>query len=540
MPREWDIYRRGGPQALWEHGLGFLDWSVERAMVEQHRNLERQLERLHGSAIGQKIFCGGLPRNADQLRRDVPLTTYEDYASLLAPRIAEAIPGEIHTWVRTSGRTNGEPKWFPVTKDAYEASKALGIGIINLVCARGRGDIRFPPRGRVLNLLAPPPYASGVMFRLLGEIWNTRNLPPTTTEYDEMPFDERMAETFSMGMTEGVDVVVGIASVLAGLGETLADRMSGQPITAAVRKPRATARMGRAMLRARLAGRGVMPKDIWKLRGVLTTGMDSSLFRERIRQTWGQYPLELYGMSEAPFLAVQTWDYTTLTFVPTLNFFEFIPDYELEKELGDPEYRPETRFLDEIEAGKNYEVVITNFNGGPAVRYRTGDIVRIPSLRNDRAGINLPQMAYYSRQTDLIDIAGFVRVTERTIWSALERAGIPYEDWTARKELWDGKPVLHLRVEPKRDIACSREEAEERLHHVLCDLDPDWADMELMAKLTPLRVSYLPHGSFQRYMEIKQAEGADLAHLKPVHMNAIDPVIDALLAAAPDKEPALT
>ena len=56
--------------------------------------------------------------------------------------------------------------------------------------------------------------------------------------------------------------------------------------------------------------------------------------------------------------------------------------------------------------------------------------------------------------------------------------------------------------------------------------------MGVIADLHPLRVTYLAEGTFQCYALRKQSEGADLAHLKPVHMNPSEMVMDALLEAA--------
>jgi hypothetical protein len=48
-------------------------------------------------------------------------------------------------------------------------------------------------------------------------------------------------------------------------------------------------------------------------------------------------------------------------------------------------------------------------------------------------------------------------------------------------------------------------------------------------EVDPLKLTILPKGSFQRYLETKKKAGFDLAHLKPPHMNASDKVIETLL-----------
>jgi hypothetical protein len=60
-----------------------------------------------------------------------------------------------------------------------------------------------------------------------------------------------------------------------------------------------------------------------------------------------------------------------------------------------------------------------------------------------------------------------------------------------------------------------------------------------MAGLKPLRVTYLPNGAFDRYVEGRRRAGADLGQLKPLHMNASDTAIVELTSApsAPAEEP---
>lgn len=51
-----------------------------------------------------------------------------------------------------------------------------------------------------------------------------------------------------------------------------------------------------------------------------------------------------------------------------------------------------------------------------------------------------------------------------------------------------------------------------------------------MLGIRPLRVTILPAGSFQRYYENRKKAGADLAHLKPPHMNASDAIVEDLVS----------
>jgi phenylacetate-coenzyme A ligase PaaK-like adenylate-forming protein len=272
----------------------------------------------------------------------------------------------------------------------------------------------------------------------------------------------------------------------------------------------------------------MLPKDLWSINGIMSGGADSTVLRERLRDLWGRYPLETYACAEGGLIASQAWDYGGLTFIPNLNLLEFIPEDEHLKWRLDNSYIPKTVLIDEVEVDKSYEIVITNFHGGAMVRYRVGDMLRITALGNDKLGIAIPQMVFERRADDLIDIAGFTRLTERVIWQAIESSHILYEDWTVRKEIIGEKPVLHVYLEAKDGSRPSGKRIASELHAQLKKLDKDYADLESILGVKPIQVSLLPEGAFKAYMAERQAEGADLAHVKPPHINPSDKTLSLL------------
>jgi hypothetical protein len=195
--------------------------------------------------------------------------------------------------------------------------------------------------------------------------------------------------------------------------------------------------------------------------------------------------------------------------------------------------------LDQVQPNQNYEVVITNLHGGALVRFRIGDMIRIVSLRNEEARVNLPQMMFHSRADYLIDIAGLGRLTERIIWEALENTGVPYVEWTTRKEVVGDRAVLHLYIEPKylngvaeRDIAKSfsheLQKLDKQYHHNPYNIYDSDAAAAAEASSRLVEVTLLPQGAFADYISRQQAEGADLGHLKPPHINPTDGTLAAL------------
>jgi hypothetical protein len=243
---------------------------------------------------------------------------------------------------------------------------------------------------------------------------------------------------------------------------------------------------------------------------------------------WGRYPLDFHGCTEGVFIAMQTWDYQGMTFIPHLNFLEFIPEEESIKSREDPTYQPSTLLLDEVTPG-NYELVITGFHGGSFVRYRTGHLIKIVSLRNEQLNIDIPQMVFLTRVDDQIDIAGFTRLSEKIIWQAIENTGLAYEDWTVRKEIKRDKPVLQLYIELKENGYVTPEQVSLTVHGELKKLDTPYAELESFTGLSPLEVTLLPENAFRLYKLRQQDAGADLTRLKPPHINPSDDAVDFLV-----------
>jgi len=275
---------------------------------------------------------------------------------------------------------------------------------------------------------------------------------------------------------------------------------------------------------------------LWSAKVIVGGGVDSALYRDRVEELWGRRPLEVYGGTEGGLYATQTWDYEDMTFIPNLNFFEFIPERERFRWELDHSYRPKTVLLDEVREGENYELVITNFHGGIMTRYRLGDMVRISSLRNKKLNVDIPQMVFHSRVDDLMDIASLGRLTERTIWEAVENTGIPYVDWVARKEIIDNKPALHVYLELRGDYIASEESVAVATREQFRRLDRRYrcnfynlmGDMETVLGLKPVEVTLLPRGAFAGYNSQRRAQGAGVGGMKQPHISPSEEVLSLL------------
>ncbi len=534
MTRPIELLRQGRKEELWQMCCGFLNLSLEQFMAIQKRLLLEEIELLKNSELGRRVMRGAMPETVEEFREQVPLTTYSDYLPELVEKKEDVLPTKPAMWVHTVGRA-GEYnlKWVPLSERfLYEFVRTAG-GVGLLASCNAQGDFLVKEHLKTLSTMASRYYGSGVVGYLMQQALGFDPLPSNA---EEMTFQKKIEAGFKEALCQGLDAFGGLPSILVYIGEMFKRGAISVDTRFLLSHPKASARFIKGLIKSKLAHRPMLPKDLWSVKVVVGGGIDSAIFGKGVEELWGRKPLELYGGTEGGIYAVQTWDYEGMTFIPNLNFFEFIPEREYFKWQLDHSYQPKTILLDEVKAGENYEIVITNFHGGIMTRYRPGDMVRISSLRNEKLNIDIPQMVFYSRADDLIDIASLGRLTGRVIEEAVENTGIAYVDWVARKELIDNKPALHLYLEPRDEYIASEEGMAAAIREQFKKLDRKYrcnfysliGNMETVLGLKPLEVTLLPQGAFSSYMTQRQAEGADLGHLKPPHINPSDEMLSLL------------
>jgi len=526
-----ELMRKGRKEELWQMCCGFIDLSLEQFMAIQKRLLLEQIALLKNCELGRKVMRGAMPETVEEFRAQVPLTSYIDYCPELLERREDVLPGKVARWVRTSGRS-GEysAKWVPMSEGFWRELLIVGGTLAVLALCRYRGDVaQVKEHLNLLMTMGPPEYGSRAVGDSAREAINFDFLP---SNGDDMPFEERIKAGFEEALYRGIDGFAGLPFILVAAGEQFKRQSGKVNLRLVLSHPSALFRLLKGLAKSKIAHRPLSPKDLWRIKGIIGSGTDTAIFKRRIEELWGRYPLEAYAGTEGGVYAIQTWDYDSMTFVPSLSFFEFIPEVEHSKWQLDHSYQPKTVLLDEVKAGGLYEVVITNFHGGALVRFRLGDMVRITALRNDNLGIDIPQLVFERRADDLIDI-GFMRLTEKIIWQAIENTGIPYADWVAYKEIIGERSVLHLHLELKDNYIASEKGLAKAVYEQIKRLDDgfihgDLSSLERIIDFKPIEVTLLPEGAFANYIAQRRAEGADLAHLKPPHINPSEKVLSLL------------
>lgn len=530
MANAKELLRQGRREELWQKYCGHLDLSLSQVMDIQRDLLMEQINLLANCELGRKLLGDEIPTSIEAFRKNVPITDYEDYVPYLPEKQEHVLPDGTYYWARTSGRSEVDSfKWIPCSQRMYKRNGEAVVTALTLASCSERGEVYLEPGDVLLMMTAPPPYISALYTRAAQDEMDIHFAPPLEVG-EKMEFQERTALGFEIVMQQGLDYFYGISSILAKIGEGFEQGGRGASIPLKMIRPSVITRLLKGVISAKLNRRNLLPKDLWNVKGIVTGGADTEIYRDRISRIWGRKPLEAYGSTEGGGNAFQAWNYKGMTFLPDLNFLEFIPYDEHVKLREDPSFHPETHFLDELEPGV-YELVITNLKGGIITRYRVGDLLEVIANQDNELGIDQPQFQFHSRADGIIDIAGFVQLTERKIWKAIEMVGLEYVDWTARKEAFEKEPILHLYLEAKANNEMTVSEIKEKFREALCKVDKEFADTEEILGGDHLRLSLLPQGAFERYIQTQQEAGADIAHLKPPHMQPSDKALNQLISA---------
>ncbi|MFC2003323.1 GH3 auxin-responsive promoter family protein [Chloroflexota bacterium] len=546
MSKIRELLRQGRHDDLWQMCCGFLDLNLEQFMAIQKRLLLEQVQLLNRCKLGRTLLHGAFPETVEEFREKVPLTSYEDYCPELSDRNEDVLPTRPRLWITTFRRSGKYPKYIPFSHKFWQEAALNFNAIAIFSTCKSRGDIPFKNGFKLFHAAGQPPYLTGMVARSAEEDLGFEFLPPLS-ESEGMTFEERVEKGFWLALSEGIDGFFGLGGILVAIGERFRQGSGATNLSQLLSQPKAMIRLTKGLIKSRLAGRAILPKDLWSIRLISCMGPDCVVYKDKIKELWGRNPLNVYGNSESTVIATQTWDFDSMVFFPNLNFLEFIPEEEHFMLQFDHTYRPKTLLLDEVKAGEIYELVITNFHGGIMTRYRIGDMVRITALRNEELNIDIPQMVFERRADDLIDL-GFIRLTESVIWQAIENTGISYRGWTARKEMVNS-PTLHLYLELKDNHIVSQEGVAAAIYEQIKKVDADRVYNELasLERLIdykrPIEVTLLPDGAFANYKKQRQAEGADLVNLKPPHINPTDTMLAELctkLKVAPEQEPVTT
>lgn len=506
-------------QEIWNQYCGFLDLNMEEYMNIQKRLMEEQISLWSNSTIGKTILKGKTPGNIEEFREMVPLTDYEDYADILLRKDGDSLPGNPVIWIQTTWEGGKHPiKVAPYTRSMLDTFRNNVVACLLLATSQEKGKFSYEEGDKMLYGLAPLPYATGLLPLLLGEETDIRFLPEVK-EAVNMSFSQRNKLGFKLALQKDVELFFGLGSVAYAVSQSLASSGAGSKDLASLLKcdPHMLYRMAKAKRLSKKENHPIRPKDLFGLKGFMVAGTDNRCYKDELEELWGIRPMEIFAGTEPSLIGTESWTRKGMYFFPDSCFYEFITEADMEKNEEDPSFVPHTLLMDEVVPGEIYELVLTVLKGGAFARYRCGDMYRCVGLSNREDETRIPRFEYIDRVPSIIDIAGFTRISENGITSAIRLSGLPVHNWAAAKEFNENnRPFLHMYVEVEKGALAERAVSSEILKEILSTyfkyIDQDYRDLKKILGMDPLVVTILKCGSFGAYSE---KYGKTLRHMNP-------------------------
>lgn len=506
-------------QEIWNQYCGFLDLNMEEYMNIQKRLMEEQISLWSNSIIGKTILKGKTPGNIEEFREMVPLTDYEDYADILLRKDGDSLPGNPVIWIQTTWEGGKHPiKVAPYTRSMLDTFRNNVVACLLLATSQEKGKFSYEEGDKMLYGLAPLPYATGLLPLLLGEETDIRFLPEVK-EAVNMSFSQRNKLGFKLALQKDVELFFGLGSVAYAVSQSLASSGAGSKDLASLLKcdPHMLYRMAKAKRLSKKENHPIRPKDLFGLKGFMVVGTDNRCYKDELEELWGIRPMEIFAGTEPSLIGTESWTRKGMYFFPDSCFYEFITEADMEKNEENPSFVPHTLLMDEVVPGEIYELVLTVLKGGAFARYRCGDMYRCVGLSNREDGTRIPRFEYIDRVPSIIDIAGFTRISENGITSAIRLSGLPVHNWAAAKEFNENnRPFLHMYVEVEKGALAERAVSSEILKEILSTyfkyIDQDYRDLKKILGMDPLVVTILKCGSFGAYSE---KYGKTLRHMNP-------------------------
>lgn len=494
-------------QQIWNYYCGFLNYTTADYMQVQTRLMEEQIESWSNSDLGQSILCGKKPSSIDEFRTMVPLTTYDDYADVLLAKRSDSLPMNPVVWIETTWEGGIHPvKVAPYSRSMLDIYTKNIIACLILGTSSEKNTVNVTVKDKMLYGLAPLPYATGLLPLGLKEELPMTFLPDPI-EANTLSFSERNKLGFKMALRDDVELFFGVGSVAYAVTKNLveASSSSSKGVSSLLKySPKRAAKILKAKKLAKQENRAVYPKDLFNLKGIMIAGTDNRYYKDDLEKLWGIRPMEVFAGTEGSVVGVETWTRDGMYFFPDTNFYEFIKEEDYMRLMDQPTYQPQTYLMNEVVPGNKYELVITVLKGGAFARYRVGDVYECVGLQNKEDGTSIPRFHYVDRTPNIIDIAGFTRISEYSIDKAIEHSKVKVIDWIARKEVSDSnRPFLKLYVEIDQDYLTFNPMSPTILKELLTTyfkyLDHDYKDLKKILGMDPLVVELLPVDAFKKY-----------------------------------------
>lgn len=519
--------------------LRHLEKSSLNPMKENEELLKKILKSNADTEYGKQHDFAHI-KNIEEFRKKVPVSTYEDFA----PYIKRVKNGEsniltsskILGYSRTSG-SSGVPKYIPATSDSIKAyvkytwTRAVALAVREL---NKNGKKYKPGRGVFLSPATNEKLPNGLPCSNIAEIGAMRYgflypfiLTIPTGQLFDMHDGDYIYNIYRFALAdEDATFIFSVffsinVSQLAYLKDhwqiivddiekgTISDSIDINPelrknLSKLIRPmPERAAYLRKQFVQG---FDDTLIKRIWPNMTVIS-GIGNASFKpaaDYVRSVAGNIPLDfsIYGASEGLVAACYELENTNMQLLTDSCFYEFIPAGE---DTG------KVLTLDELEDGKQYEILITTQAG--LYRYHLKDVIEVRGFRN-----KTPLISFVYRKGQYFNIAGekFSEEDARTTIDIFNKAhGISVNDWLFYQDDTVVPSRYALVVESDADV--DWEESIDELEEIMGRCNKRYTSQREKAFISKMVIRKQQPGTHSAWAQRCISQGASAAQIKPVH-----------------------
>ena len=525
--------------------LELLEDSGRRGGSISMETLMRLIRANEDTEYGKKYHFRDIRSYADYAGM-VPFSVYEDYEPYIERMLCLGqknliTADEIVYYAHTSG-TSGASKMIPCTRSALDILFTMVFqrvfGLYELSC-RSRGGTGMPDC-KGINLMesrigyTPHGVAHGAVSETLNRPEDTLfyNILPEEMIYPGAEFDRRHLKmlfalrerNLSFLMSTFSPTLYDMIIYIRQHWRTLCDDIETGKISAdAAVDPQLRKRLEAKLIPDRERAseiRTVMEKHengafvplLWPdLKRIATVGTATfAPFIDQLRPVMGrETAVDYLGYvcSEATVAVPLREDDPACMLLPFGGFYEFIPVEE--GAAADP------LLMNQLETGKEYELVVTNLSG--FYRYRLGDVIRVTGYHHE-----CPMIVFSYRKNQLISMYG-EKVTETVLRSAVKamekESGTEILEYSVYADTGTVPGHYTVLMESSREITPDAwPYYSEILNRRLCEIHDSYRKKIDGKIMLPLEVKFVQPQTYALYRDLKVMGGASPNQIKPLHV----------------------
>ena len=486
-------------------------------------------------------------KSVEEYKKTVPITEYDDYAPYIERMVKNGeqnvLTGRKVVHFAQSSGSVGVPKYIPVVQEVIDLYSEVGCSRTFALAGRYLREHGRPfPYHKCLNLIEiierktecgiPKGAISSTVLKHVRKFMKYMQTTPMELIYPTENVDQRYLKLLfalaykDLSFIDGafttslVDLMVYLTcnwgklvedirtgkinkeiKMSDGLRSTLEKQLKADVVRADELKAEFEKGFDTPIIPR------IWPRLSWT--GGIGTGTFAPYTEKLRKYTGDDMPHDnlLYAASESIFACCMGLDRNDFLMIPQSGFYEFVP-------AGSDDYS-RTYNMDELEVGKDYEIIVTNLSG--LYRYRIYDVVRVLGYYG-----RSPLVQFIYRKNQLVNLA-----SEKTNTEALEAAingfeeetGITVTDYSVYPDTSEerGRYVFLLETDGSALIDKCDEYAC-RLDEKLGDANPAYKYTRSSNELAPAVVMLLQPQTNSLWRDMMIYKGISPNQIKPVRV----------------------